>query len=92
MTQIVTYEEAKVLTAAEINQKIKNAFEYDDFRWQLENHLEINHPRRAEGLHALLYKCPDCQTESQMESKGTQLWCNYCGKKWEMHKISTGKE
>lgn len=84
MVQIVTHEEAKVLTAQEINEKIKNAFAYDDFRWQLENRLEINHPRRAEGLHALLYKCPACWAESQMDTKGTKLWCNHCGKEWEM--------
>ena len=69
----------------EINQLIKEHFAYDDFTWQLENHIEINHPKRAEGLHALLYQCPHCKMEFRMDSKGTSIWCNSCHKKWEMN-------
>ena len=84
MKQIITAEETKTLSVAEINQRIADNFQYDDFAWQKEKKLKIDHPERAKGLHALLYKCPSCKTEHQTDSEGTKLWCNCCKKTWEM--------
>ena len=82
--QIITKDEAKTLSVEEINERIKEHFVYDDFKWQVENRIKIDHPKRANGLHCLLYKCPACKTEGETDSEGTMLWCNRCGKKWEM--------
>lgn len=81
---LLTIEEVATLSAKEINQRIQKEFVYDDFKWQLENRIKIDHPRRAEGLHRLLYKCPACKAESRMSSEGTLLRCDCCGKQWEM--------
>lgn len=84
MERILTPEQIKGLKPAQINEIIRDNFQYDDFRWQAENKIAITHPKRAKGLHALLYKCPACMSESQTDSEGTKLWCNACGKEWEM--------
>ena len=84
MKQILTPEQTKSLSVSEINDIVKENFQYDDFRWQAKRKLSIPHPMRAKGLHALLYKCPACKAESDTDSDGTMLWCNSCGKKWEM--------
>ena len=84
MVQIITREECKEISLDEIANRIREHFTYDDYKWQLENKIKIDHPKRAEGLHALLYKCPHCKAESQMDSKGAKLFCNACGKTWEM--------
>ena len=84
MIQIITKEEVKKLSVPEIKKRIEENFVYDDFKWQLDNKVVINHPKRAEGLHALLYKCPACNTEHETDSEGTKLWCNHCKKEWEM--------
>lgn len=84
MKQIITAEETKELPVDVINQRIADNFRYDDYAWQRDNKIKIDHPGRADGLHALLYKCPACKTEHQTDSKGTKLWCNSCGKTWEM--------
>lgn len=84
MKQIITAEETKSLSVEEINARIAENFRYDDYAWQRDNKIKIDHPGRADGLHALLYKCPACKTERQTDSKGTKLWCNCCGKTWEM--------
>ncbi len=84
MEQILTPETIKTLKPTEINELVLENFQYDDFRWQAENKIAITHPKRAKGLHALLYKCPACNCESQTDSEGTKLWCNNCGKEWEM--------
>lgn len=84
LRKILSAEEAKSLSVAEINQRIAENFQYNDFAWQKEKQIKIDHPQRAKGLHALLYKCPNCKTEYQTDSEGTRLWCNACKKTWEM--------
>ena len=81
---IVKPGELGTLSAQKINRRILEAFQYDDFRWQYENRVVIDHPNRAQGLHALLYRCPCCGREGRMFSQGTSLRCDACGKEWEM--------
>lgn len=82
--QIVTAEELEKIDVDEINRRIRASFERDDFRYQLENNIENNYEKRAEGLEHILYRCPHCGKEFEMHSKGTQIWCEACGKHWEM--------
>ncbi|MBR5800338.1 MAG: hypothetical protein IKY23_09790 [Lachnospiraceae bacterium] len=84
MEPIVSAEEVKTITHQEINSRIREHFRYDDFAWQKEKGLKIDHPKRADGLHALLYKCPACGAEHETDSAGAYLWCNHCGKRWYM--------
>ena len=44
----------------------------------------VRYKNRARGLHKVLYQCPSRKTEYKMDSGGTQLWCNHCGKRWTM--------
>ena len=84
MTQIVTAAEIGSLTVAEINDRIQKAFEYDEYRYLKESGQRLVTPKRAEGLHRVLYQCPHCLTESQMDSQGDRLICGHCGKTWIM--------
>lgn len=85
MYPIITEEESKTLPSAEIFSRIKEAYKYDDFAWQYENKIVIDHPERAKGLNCLLYKCPKCGAEHQTEASGTTLTCTACGKSWYMN-------
>lgn len=82
--QIVTREQVQTLSAAEIQRRIEDAFHYDDYQWQYDNRIEIKSPYRAHNIHRILYQCPHCGTEFQMNSDRTQLWCEHCGARWEM--------
>lgn len=84
ITQIVTAEEVKQLTSHEINDRIHQAFKYDEYQYQLDSNQKIDMPERAEGLHRVLYKCPHCQTESMMTSSGANLHCPTCHANYEM--------
>ncbi|MBQ7408764.1 MAG: 1-acyl-sn-glycerol-3-phosphate acyltransferase [Clostridia bacterium] len=86
-TQLLTAEQIESLSVEEINARIKEAFVYDDFAWQKANNIVIDNPMRANGLHSLLYQCPNCKTEHKMYSEGTELWCEECGKRWEMTEL-----
>lgn len=88
-TQILTAEQIKTVSVEEINQTVKTALAYDDYRYQKENGILITEPYRAEGMHKILYQCPHCKTESQMGSKGTELFCKSCGKRWNLEEDGT---
>ncbi len=81
-TKILTAEETRNLAVDEINNRIRKAFVYDEYKWQIENKVRINCKDYAKGLHKVLYQCPHCKTEFQMDSAGNKLWCNHCKKEW----------
>ncbi|MBR0450423.1 MAG: hypothetical protein IJI78_00395 [Oscillospiraceae bacterium] len=84
MKLLFTPDQLKEMTADEINRALVHEFQYDDFRWQLENHISVKDPDRALGLEKILYQCPHCGKEYRMIGSGTQLKCENCGKTWEM--------
>ena len=87
--QVLTAQQVEEMSAAEINTVIKEAMQYDEYRYQQENGILITEPFRAEGLHKVLYQCPHCHTEFSMGSEGADIFCNHCGKRW--HLEETGK-
>ena len=87
MTLLFTAEQLKSTPVAEINRRIVEAFQYDDFAWQKEKGIKIDYPKRAEGLEKVLYQCPACGKEYGMRSRGAQLSCSHCGKVWDMTEL-----
>lgn len=81
---IASVQEVKELTVAELDARLEESFSFDNFAWQRDNKVSIDVPFRADGLHRILYKCPHCGAENEMEGKGTSLTCHACGKTWEM--------
>ena len=81
---LLSAEDVKNKSAAEINDILKDAFSFDGFRYQQENKIKIDEPDRAEGLERILYKCCHCEAEGQMETEGTLLRCKACGKEYEL--------
>ena len=79
---LYTAEELAEATAEEVNEKIVDAFQYDEYAWQREREIRIRYPKRAEGLHKVLYQCPACGTEYRMSTSGARLRCEECGKSW----------
>lgn len=84
---VLSPEEIKQMSIAEIQAVIDREFSFDDFRWQKENNIVIDESFRADGLHTILYKCPHCQAEGGMTSSGITLTCNACGKTWELTEL-----
>ena len=88
MTLLYTPEELQAASVDEINRKIVEMFQYDDYAWQKERGIETKYKGRAEGLHKVLYQCPACKTEFRMNSEGTKLFCEACGKRWTLSGLS----
>ena len=81
---IATPEELKEKSVDELDALLAEAFSFDNFAWQRDNKVSIDVPFRADGLHRILYKCPHCGTENQMEGKGIHLTCHACNTRWTM--------
>ena len=79
---LLTREQIKEKSVAELDAILDEEFDFDAFKWQRENKVEIDEPFRADGLERILYKCPDCQKEGKMRGKGTRLVCENCGKSY----------
>jgi protein-arginine kinase activator protein McsA len=84
LTQIITKEEIETISVEEINTRVHQAFQYDEYKWQKDNNVRIDFKDRAKGLHHVLYQCPSCLTEHEMDSDLNMLWCNHCKKTYEM--------
>lgn len=84
MTQIITAEEIENISVEEINDRINQAFIYDEYQWQADNKIKITYKNRAKNLNKVLYQCPHCFTEHEMESDKNMLWCNTCKKTYVM--------
>ena len=84
VTCLLTAEEIKEKTVAELDAMLDEAFTFDHFAWQQKNDITIDEPFRADGLNRILYRCPHCDTEGQTEGKGTTLTCHNCGKVYEL--------
>jgi len=87
LTLILTLEQLEQKSVAEINDIIRDAFYYDDYKYQLEQGIKITEPWRAEGLHKVLYQCPHCREENTMSSAGSSLTCTSCGKIYDMDEL-----
>lgn len=84
---VLSPDDISKMTAEEIYDVIKREFSFDNLRWQQENGIKINTPNRAEHLHSILYKCPNCHSEGQTEGIGTKLVCHACNKEWELTEL-----
>ncbi|MBR2384016.1 MAG: hypothetical protein IKA99_00230 [Clostridia bacterium] len=67
-------------TAEEIQSMVETEFAFDNFKSQYEKGVLITEPTRADGLHRVLYRCPNCNSEGKTLGKGETLTCTACGK------------
>ncbi len=84
MEYIISPEDIKNKTAKELYEIVCKHFDFDELKWQQENQIKIDHPKRAEGLNKILYKCPDCLAEGEMATNGEKLFCKNCGKEYSL--------
>ncbi len=80
-------ETLESLSVDEINKRIVDAFQYDDYKWQKDRGIKVTYQKRAEGLEKVLYQCPCCKTEFRMATKNTSLYCENCGASWEYSEL-----
>lgn len=76
--EILTKEQIKELSVNEIYEILKRECDYDDFKWQEENHIAYKGKNLAEGLEDILYICPVCKKEYTYSSNNDTITCSHC--------------
>ncbi len=84
---LVSAQELKQKSVAELDAMLDEVFGFDNFKWQQENEVRICEPFRADGLNRILYKCPHCGAEGKTEGKGIHITCQDCGKAYELTEL-----
>ncbi len=82
MEYLFSPEDTKEKSVEEINGILKDRFTFDGFKWQQQNEIKITENFRADFLNRVLYKCPNCKAEGEMDGKGITLTCKHCGKSY----------
>ena len=80
---LLTQEEVRTMPQAEIYKRVIDALQFNDHIWQRENKIKFRSKNLAKGLEYILYKCPKCSKEYQMETDNRHLMCTACGYKVE---------
>ncbi|HOK81765.1 MAG TPA: 1-acyl-sn-glycerol-3-phosphate acyltransferase [Clostridia bacterium] len=76
---LFTVEQLRSMSVDEVYKKLKEEFTYNDNLYQREHNLKVRCKKPALGLHYLLYKCPNCGAEYEMESTDNEIFCKVCG-------------
>ena len=84
---LLTPEDIRTKSVAELDAALDEAFSFDNFAWQQENNVVIKEAFRADGLNRILYRCPHCGKEGKTEGKGIKLTCRNCGKVYELTEL-----
>lgn len=79
--ELFTPEQLKELSLDEIDRKVDEAIFTDDYEWNAtrQHSYRRKDGRYAENMEQMLYKCPRCGTEMQMEGRGVEIKCKACG-------------
>lgn len=85
ISQVFTKEEISKLSYNDINLEIQKRLSFDEYHFQNEKKMKITYDKRAEGLHDVLYRCPECETEFSTDSEGTEIYCKKCGVRYTMN-------
>ncbi len=75
---LLTKQQVSSLSIEQIDSKIRAALSYNEYEWQRKNMVKFNSRSMAEGMHAILHKCPKCLQDFSMRSKGGLLYCRDC--------------
>jgi 1-acyl-sn-glycerol-3-phosphate acyltransferase/transcription elongation factor Elf1 len=76
--KLLDNNDVKTLPSKEIYERIVEAIKFDDFEFQKRTGVQICGARKAEGLDDLLYKCPRCQKEFVLSTRGNTISCSNC--------------
>lgn len=86
---LITKEQVKNLSVDELDTILDDAFTFDHFKWQKENHIKVSEDFRAEGLERILYRCPNCQSEGTLKGEGIKIKCHSCQKEYILDEYGT---
>ena len=77
---LFTKEDLQRLSPEEIENIINKEFWHDDYEWNKEHHIEYkSNGTICTNLADMLYRCPKCGHEFEMDAQGNYIKCTHCG-------------
>ena len=77
---IFSKEDLEKHDADEIQDLLNEKLYHDDFEWNKKERIAFNtHGEICKNIHQLLYYCPKCHHEFEMQGEGNKLYCKHCG-------------
>lgn len=77
---LFTPGQLEAMTADEIQAALDEKLYHDDYEWNKTARVKFDAKGRlAENMHQLLFHCPRCGSDLQMESFGDTIRCKACG-------------
>lgn len=81
LDELFNPEQLQQLSVEEIDRKVDEAIFTDDYAWNATRQNSYNRKDRkyAQNMEQILYKCPQCGKEMQMEGVDDVIKCTHCG-------------
>ena len=77
---LFTPEQLRAMSAEEIQRELDRRLYHDDYEWNRGARVKFSGAgRMAENMHQLLFHCPRCGADLEMESSGDTIRCRACG-------------
>ena len=77
---LFTPEMLEKLTEEQIYEQLLEKFSYNDFEFnKTARHKYVGKKPNADGIHKILYKCPDCEVEHSLRVENDAVVCDACG-------------
>ena len=76
--QLFSVDQVRELPKEKIQKSIEEALQYNEYEYQIEKKIRIDHPRRSRGINNILYICRKCGTKYAMLSDYDSLGCLEC--------------
>ncbi len=76
---VITKEEITQLSIKDIDQRINQGIQINDFEYAKKNNIIYKDKNKAQGLENVLYRCPRCHEEYTIATNGNTVQCNHCG-------------
>jgi 1-acyl-sn-glycerol-3-phosphate acyltransferase len=92
MTYLFSPEDLEQMSLSEINDRLKEAFYYNDYEYQINNNIRVKGADRAKNLHKVLYRCPHCLTDFSMKSENNNIFCEKCNHSYYVDEYSRLQE
>lgn len=78
MFTLFTKEEIAALSVEEIFDKMTEALKHNDYEWNKVNKIEYKGKNRLQGVHRVIYGCPECNSINNIKSSGDAILCEKC--------------
>lgn len=85
MKLLFSPEDLKKMSSEEIDNKINEEFHHDDYKWNKTARIKYDSKGTiCKNLQDILYKCPKCGTEFEIDAHDNVIECKHCGNKLSM--------